>query len=192
MAASRGQDPKRVGGVPRRGIPGEGPHRLAQSVFPLQVPEHVLGAVGPVLLLQVPQENAGGYRGRRQGRRHSAEPSPAPRPRVSPARTAPSPPAAASARPLLIVFPAAKLRKPEVAVARGNGSFRRREGRASGSDWRKGKSSRGTKRPSPAAVVHLGSELERQSDSLQSCCVRRRRGARFQPLPSCPWKRRLS
>lgn len=58
MEASRGQKPKERN-------PGRGSHRLAQSVFPLQVPEHILGAVGPVLLLQVPQEYPGGYRERR-------------------------------------------------------------------------------------------------------------------------------
>lgn len=65
MAASRGQYPRLIEGVPREGILGEGPHRLAQSVFLLQIPEHILGAVRPVLLLQVPQEDPWGYRERR-------------------------------------------------------------------------------------------------------------------------------
>lgn len=69
-------------GVPRGGTPGAGPHRFAQPVFPLQVPKHILGAVGPVLLLQVLQEDPGGY-----GRRHRGgvtQPTPAPLTRSPP------------------------------------------------------------------------------------------------------------
>lgn len=58
-------------------------------------------------------------------------------PPLSPAPEARVPPVAASALPLLMAFPAAKLRKPDVTVAPGNGFFRRREGRASCGDWRK-------------------------------------------------------
>lgn len=106
MAASRGQYPRLIQAVPREGILGEGPHRFAQPVFPLQIPEHILGAVGPVLLLQVPQEDPGGYR-KRRGRGGRVPlgryPSPALLP-VFPAPTAGLPPAAASARPLFMAF----------------------------------------------------------------------------------------
>lgn len=40
--------------------PARPAHRLAQPVLPLQVPENVLGAVGAVLLPQVPQQDGGG------------------------------------------------------------------------------------------------------------------------------------
>ena len=62
------------------------------------------------------------------------------------------PPAAASDRPLLMAFPATKLRTPDVVVARGNGSFRQRAGRASSViGW----GQRGTERPFPGTVVPL-------------------------------------
>lgn len=108
MAAPRGQHPGLIRGAPKGGVPGEGPHRLAQSVFPLQVPEHVLGAVGSVLLLQVPQEDPRGYEDTRQGwESPSQRLSRSPRPRLPRAHRPRSPPAAASARPLLMAFPAA-------------------------------------------------------------------------------------
>lgn len=88
MEAARRQNLWLIRGVPRGGILGKGPHRLAQPVFPLQVPKHILGAVGPVLLLQVPQEDPGGCRERRQGRK-SLEP-PHPLPSGSPQRQRPS------------------------------------------------------------------------------------------------------
>lgn len=107
MAASRGQHPRRIPGAPRGGIPGEGPHRLAQSVLPLQVPEHVLGAVGPVLVLQVPQEDPGGYEETGQRWESLNRPLARPPPGSPPRPRSRLPPAAASARPLLMAFPAA-------------------------------------------------------------------------------------
>lgn len=70
-------------GVPRGGTPGAGPHRFAQPVFPLQVPKHILGAVGPVLLLQVLQQDPGGY-GRRRHRGGVTQPTPGPLTRSPP------------------------------------------------------------------------------------------------------------
>lgn len=188
MAASRGQYPRLIEGVPREGILGEGPHRLAQSVFLLQIPEHILGAVRPVLLLQVPQEDPWGYRERR-GRgggvplgRHPPSPTLLP---VFPAPTARLPPAAASARPLFMAFPAAKLRKPDVTVVRGNGSFRRRKGRASRADWRKGKP-RGTEGPSPGTVVDFNPEFGRRARPLPPRVSAEEAGRALRPSPFLP------
>lgn len=75
-------------------------------MFLLQVPEHVLGAVGPVLFLEVPQDDPGGC-GKRGKRWGHLRPSLALPSRVL--RTLPLPPAAASARLLLMSFPATKL-----------------------------------------------------------------------------------
>lgn len=84
-----------------------GSHRLAQSMFLLQVPEHVLGAVRPVLFLQVPQDGPWGCEKRGRSWGHLRLPLLLPS-RVR--RTPPLPPAAASARLLLMAFPATKLK----------------------------------------------------------------------------------
>lgn len=77
------------------------------------------------------------------------------------------PPAAASDRPLLMAFPATKLRKPDVVVARGNGSFRQRAGRASSViGW--GQPSRGAERIGPSRAPYFSSACSRESGSRPS------------------------
>lgn len=58
-----------------------------------------------------------------------------------------------------MAFPAAKLRPPDVTVARGNASFRRREGLPRRGDCRKGKPSRGTRRPFRGTVADSARSL---------------------------------
>lgn len=112
-----GRGVQRGGSPPKVGVS----HRLAQSMLLLQVSEHVLGAVGPVLFLQVPQDDPGGC-GRRGGRPGHPRP---PRPLPSRALWAPPlPPAAASARLLLMAFPATELKAVGRLVAPGDTSFR--------------------------------------------------------------------
>lgn len=170
-------------------MPGEGPHRLAQPVLPLQVPKHILGAVGPVLLLQVLEEDPGGY-GRRKHRGGSLSRPLTRSPPGLPVPEARVPPGAASALPLLMAFPAAQLRKPDVTVAPGNGFFRRREGRASCGDWRKRKPSRGTQRPFRGPLVDFRPEPGRRAPPLPGSLCRGGGGTRFQSPPSSPLGRK--
>lgn len=138
------------------------PHRLAQSVFPLQVPEHVLGAVGPILLLQVFQQDPGGY-GKRRGSGvggPSTDPCP-PSPRSSrgqsrylPPRLPPGlyswffPPPNSESRKLQLLGATAPsghgLGGPRAVIGGG-------------------KASRGAQRPLPGTVVRPGPALRRGS-----------------------------
>lgn len=114
--------PKPNKGVQRGGnLRKEGSHRLAQSMFLLQVPEHVLGAVGPVLFLQVPQDDTRGCR--RRGRIWGSPPTPSPTPLPGPAGAA-----VTSSRSLGPAFThgLSRHQTPELdrSVAPGNAFFR--------------------------------------------------------------------